>query len=63
MYKYYIFMDGQLLTESYEMEYETEEEALEEGKQEIRDRIDDWKSEGCYDGETMEDFVIEIKEV
>ena len=61
-YGYEIWFDGQCLTESYDMTYETEDEAYDEGKAEALDRIEEWKSEGCYDGETLDDFDIRITE-
>ena len=66
MYKYEIWFDGQCIIDrtSYDdLEFETEEEAIEEAKTEIESRIEQWKEDGGYNGETVDDFYIEVKEV
>lgn len=66
MYKYEIWHDGQCIidrTDIDDAEYESEEEALEEAMEEAEDKIQEWKDDGCWDGETLEDFDIRVREV
>lgn len=60
-YKFEIWDSETMLTDS-PYDFETEEEAMEEGLAEISSRIEEWKSEGCWDGETVEDYDIRVKE-
>lgn len=63
VYKYEIWFDGECIMDrtSYDdCEYETEEEAREEALEDIKTRIEQWKEDGGYNGETVEDFDIEI---
>lgn len=63
-YGYEVWFEGQALTETtqYDDWFESEEEANEAACDYIRDKIDDWKSDGCWDGEVEEDFDIKIIE-
>ena len=61
MWKYEVWQDGSCLTES-DFIYESAEEAEEEGVEAAEDKIALWKIEGAYDGETLEDFDIRLKE-
>ena len=44
-------------------EFESEEEATEEAKADIEGRIEQWKEDSSYLGETINDFDIRIKEI
>lgn len=59
-YSYEIWMSGCMLCQGDG--FESEEEATEEATTRIEDIIDDWKIENSYDGETIEDFEIIIKD-
>ena len=66
MWKYEIWFDGQCIMDRAgvdDTEFESEEEALEEAYEETEDKIQEWKEDGSWDGETLEDFDIRIKEV
>ena len=65
MYKYEIWFDGQCIIDSdnVDTEFESEEEAMEEALEVVEDRIQEWKDDGCYNGETLEDFDIRVKEI
>lgn len=66
MYKYEIWFDGQCIMDRTgvdDMEYESEEEALEAGYEEAEDRIQEWKEDEAWDGETLADMDIRVKEV
>lgn len=60
MFGYKIWDSGNCLHEADD--FETEDEAREDAKEQINSIIEDWKLEGCYDGETEEDFEIDIEE-
>ena len=60
MFKYELWMDGNMLTE--ESGFENEAEAEEEGKQAAEGRIQMWKDDDAYSGETIDDFDIRVKE-
>lgn len=62
MFKYMIYDSPcNMLTES-DYEYESEDEAIQEAKEELELRIDEWKSENTWHGETVEDFEVRTKE-
>lgn len=61
MYKFELWHEGNCLTES-DFEFADEEEALEEGTYAAEDRIQEWKDQGCWDGEEIEDFDVRVKE-
>lgn len=63
-YGYEIWLDGQCLidSENCDEHFDSEEEANEVACDAVRDRLDEWKSDGCWDGETFEDFDIRIIE-
>ena len=61
MWKYEVWMDGQCLTES-DYDFENEIEAEEEGRQAAEDRIQMWKDDDVWDGETLDDFDVRVKE-
>ena len=61
MYKFEIWDAGSMLTDS-PYDFETEDEAMEEALAEISSRIEYWKIEGTWDGETVEDYDIRVKE-
>ena len=65
MYKYEIWFDGQCIIDSdnVDTEFETEEEAMDEGLDEANQRLYEWKVNGCWSGETIEDFDIKVKEI
>ena len=60
MFKYELWMDGNMLTE--ESGFEDEAKAEEAGKQAAEDRIQMWKDDDAYCGETIDDFDIRVKE-
>lgn len=60
-YKYELWLDGNMLTE--DEGFDTEEDAEEEGRTAAEDRIYDWKANGCWDDETVDDFEIKVMEV
>ena len=64
MYGYEVWYDGQCLIDSdnVDVKFESEEEALEEGMEMAEDRIQEWKEDGCWDGETLEEFDVRVKE-
>lgn len=59
-YKYEIWMSGCMLFS--DSGFESEEEANEEALYQIDVIIEDWKLEDAYDGETVDDFDIVIKD-
>ena len=59
-YSYEIWMSGCMLNQGDG--FESEEEAEEGATTQIEDIIDDWKIENSYDGETVDDFEIIIKD-
>ena len=61
MWKFELWHDGQCLRE--EDGFETESEAEEEGKECAKQRIQYWKDEDAWDGETVDDFDIRVEEV
>lgn len=61
MFKYEVWMDGNCLSES-DYEYETEQEAMEDGIEVAKGRINDWKFDNAWNGETLDDFDIKVKE-
>lgn len=63
-YGYIIWFEGQSLTETtnYDDWFETKDDAYEAACDAVRDKIDEWKSDDTWDGETFEDFDITIKE-
>jgi hypothetical protein len=61
MFKYEVWMDGQCLTES-DYDYETDQEAMEDGIETARGKIDLWKLDNAWSGETVEDFDIRVTE-
>lgn len=65
MYKYEIWFDGQCIIDSdnVDTEFESEEEAMEEALEVAEDRIQEWKADGSWDGEKLDDFDIRVKEV
>ena len=66
MYKYEIWHDGSCImdrTGADDCEYETEEEALAEANSEAENKIQEWKDDDAWSGETVEDFDIRIKEM
>ena len=48
MYKYEIWHDGQCLMDRTGV---------------AEDRIQEWKEDGCWNGETLEDFDVRVKEI
>lgn len=60
MWKFELWHEGNCLHE--EEGFETEVEAEREGLQSAKDRIEMWKSDNAWDGETVEDFDIKVKE-
>ena len=65
MFKYEIWFDGQCIIDSdnVDAEFESEEEAMEEAKADVEGRIEQWKEDSSYLGETVDDFDIRVKEV
>ena len=65
MWGYEVWHDGQCLidSENADVSFESEDEALEEGTWEAENRIQEWKDEGTWNGETLEDFDVMTKEV
>lgn len=65
MYSYEIWFGGSCIINGLNANelFEDENEAEEVAKDAVVDRINDWKIDECYDGETEEDFNIEIIEV
>lgn len=65
MYKYEIWFEGQCIIDSdnVDTEFESEEEAMEEALEVAEDRIQEWKADGSWDGEKLDDFDIRVKEV
>ena len=65
MFKYEIWFDGQCIIDgdNVDAEFESEEEAMEEAKADVESRIEQWKEDSSYLGETVEDFDIRVKEV
>lgn len=66
MYKYEIWHEGNCIMDRTGIdddEYESEEEALEAATEEAEDRIQEWKEDGCWDGETLEDMDIRVREI
>lgn len=63
MWKYEVWFEGQCLIDSdnVDAEFESEEEALEEGTEMAEDRIQEWKEDGSWDGETLADMDIRVK--
>lgn len=63
-YGYIVWFEGQSLTETtmYDDWFASKEDANEAACEYIRDKIDEWKSDDTWDGETFEDFDITIKE-
>lgn len=61
MWKFELWHEGNCLAES-DFEYEDEQEALEEGTIAAEDRIQEWKDQGCWVGEEIEDFDVRVKE-
>lgn len=59
-YGYEVWMSGCML--HYDSDFESEEEAKEEAKSQIESIIEDWKIEDAYDGETVDDFEIIIRD-
>ena len=60
MWKFELWHDGQCLHE--EDGFETEAEAEEEGYYSAEQRIQYWKDENAWSGETVEEFDIRVKE-
>ena len=58
-WKYEVWYEGSCLTE--DDGYESEELALEAGNEAAEWKIQDWKNEGAYHGEEVEDFDIRTK--
>lgn len=63
-YGYVVWFEGQSLTETtnYDDWFASEEDAYEAACDAVRDKIDEWKSDDTWDGETFDDFDITIKE-
>lgn len=63
-YAYEIWYEGQALIQSANADewFESENEADDEARDAIIELLDDWKSDGCWDGEVEEDFDIKIIE-
>lgn len=59
MFRYELWFEGNCLTET-DYEYETYWEAEEEASLDIEGRIDDWKANDAYNGETENDFEVII---
>ena len=59
-YSYEIWMSGCMLHS--DNDFESEDEAREEATSHIDDIIEDWKIDDAYDGETVDDFEIIIKD-
>ena len=59
MWRYEVWFDGNCLYE--ENGFESEEEACDEADEYVADKIKEWKTDGCYDGETPADFNIVVK--
>ena len=62
MYRFELWFDGQCLHEDDDV-FESEMEAMEEGIESVVERINLWKMENAWHGETVDDFDIRIKEV
>ena len=62
MYRFELWFDGQCLHEDDDV-FESEMEAMEEGIESAVERINLWKREDAWHGETVDDFDIRIKEV
>lgn len=62
MYRFELWFDGQCLHEDDDV-FESEMEAMEEGIESAIERINLWKMEDAWHGETVDDFDIRIKEV
>ncbi len=60
MWKFELWFDGNMLTES-DYEFDTEEEAEEEAKDTAEYKIQLWKIDDAYSGETVDDFDIRLK--
>ena len=61
MFKFELWMEGNCLTES-DYDYDTDQEAMEDGIESAKDKIMLWKMEKAWDGETIDDFDIRVKE-
>lgn len=65
MWKYEIWFDSSCIidrTSDDDCEYETEQEAMEEAIEDVINRIEQWKCDDAWHGETVEDFDIRVKE-
>lgn len=64
MYKFEVWFDGQCIRASAEADtyYDTKEDAEEEGNAEVISIMEDWEVEGCYEGETVNDFEVRVLE-
>lgn len=63
VYKYEIWHDGSCIIDRAgydDTEFESYEEANEEALDVAEDKIQEWKDDNCWDGETLEDFDIRI---
>lgn len=63
-YGYEVWFDGQALMQSSNADiwFESEIDAEDEAKDAISQKIDEWKSDSSWDGETINDFEIKIIE-
>lgn len=66
MYKYEIWHEGNCIIDRTgvdDAEYEFEDDAYDDAEYEVIERIQGWKDDGCWDGETLDDFDIRVKEM
>ena len=65
VYKYSIYFDGECIidrTTCDDVGFETEDEAREDATDRIEERIEQWKEDNAYHGESATDFYIDIVE-
>ena len=65
VYKYAIYFDGECIidrTSFDDSSFETEDDARDAATYDIEQRIEQWKEDGAYYGETEKDFYIDIQE-
>ena len=63
-YAYEVWYEGQALVQSANADewFESKTDAEDEAEATISEILDEWKSDGCWDGEVKEDFDIKIIE-
>lgn len=65
VYRYGIYFDGECIIDRTSCDdscFDTEDEAREDAAYSIEQRIEQWKEDGAYHGETALDFYVDIKE-